>query len=88
MRLCGNDGRSTAIERIYNSHLQKLFAVYLVVTLEKSIATAIRVNVDEVIKIIHRREFRLAVLKILVKNSRNCEYITEEVINKKKEFYL
>lgn len=39
-------------------------------------------TVDEFVKLLHREEFRVDVFKAMVKCSRDCQLITEDIIKK------
>lgn len=81
MRLPRHDGTYTPMETVHNSRVKKVRSVSLEVTIDKSIDSAGRDNVHEVIKILHHEEFSRVVFKRFVKRSRDSELIAEMVIN-------
>lgn len=81
MRLRGNDAKFTAMEKVHNRHVQKLFAVSIAIPLDNIRYTASRYYVGELVGILHRQQFSLEVFSLLVKSSCGCEVISEELLN-------
>lgn len=70
--LWGNDGTSTAMDRVHNSRIRKLLAVLSAVTLDNIRYSAERDTADKVLKMLHREEISPAIFKRLLKSRHDC----------------
>lgn len=67
-----------------DNRIQEPVAVYLVLTADKIRYAAGRDTVDEDIKVLHHEVFCLEIFKGMIKSSRDCESITQDIINENK----